>query len=206
MIGAFFILFGSQLMVTLRYDSGATISGAGSYNFSNRFFPAVYGRVEGLGFVAYNTEDAETARAERKQIGEQFGYVISHPIATISTWIDIFWHYHLTEPTGFALWDNHSAEPQRARNLTRLSIWFNKIFLATSVLGLAGCAVYVHRTAWRNWPAALIAPSILVTAPLVYWQGDRIVFLPFLFLLPFAGLFIRAIEVTVVGQATNQKH
>lgn len=43
------------------------------------------------------------------------------------------------------------------------------------------------------WPALLVGPSLFVTAPLVYWQGDRVIFIGVLLLLPFAGLGIRRV-------------
>ena len=51
-----------------------------------------------------------------------------------------------------------------------------------------GVAVLVGRWPLQVWPAALMGLSIFAAAPLVYWQGDRIVFIGFLLLLPIAGL------------------
>jgi len=56
------------------------------------------------------------------------------------------------------------------------------------VPALLGALVFFARFPVRAWPAALIGPSLFLTAPLVYWQGDRIVFIGLLLMLPFAGL------------------
>ena len=50
-IGFIAILFSVQLSLTARLDGQARLSSAGGINFAQRFYPAVVGQVEGLGFV-----------------------------------------------------------------------------------------------------------------------------------------------------------
>ncbi|MCB1339204.1 MAG: hypothetical protein KDK10_17710 [Maritimibacter sp.] len=181
-------LFASQLAVSYAVDGAARLSTAGGLFFSDRFYPAVYGEAEGLGFTAYNSPAADAARAERPEPRAQAGYLLAHPGPAFRAWEHILWERHLTETTGFAPRSHASMRPEAAELFRRASAALNRVFLATGLLGLIGSLVFVARTGWRHWPAALVAPALLATAPLVYWQGDRIVTLPLLVLLPFAGL------------------
>ena len=88
--------------------------------------------------------------------------------------------------SGFA----KESDRRGTHTLKQLSRFFNKILLCVALLGVVGLFCFMRQSGWRVWPAALLAPSLLATAPLVYWQGDRIILLPLLFLLPFAGLGI----------------
>ncbi|MEE9427141.1 MAG: hypothetical protein V3V25_03235 [Paracoccaceae bacterium] len=179
-----------QLLATHIKDGKAQISNAGSSNFQKRFYPAVAGRVQTGGFVSYRSDIAVAAREMRPDLRDQIGFVIRHPSAAFKTWATILWSHHLGESSGFTNRDNAMAKGPPRDFLKTVSGVLNKIFAALIFPAIFGLAVYFRKSRFRSWPAGFIGPSIVVTAPLVYWQGDRVVFIGLLLLLPFAGLGI----------------
>jgi hypothetical protein len=177
-----------QLVGTYMLNGRAVISSAGQVNFQRRFYPAVVGMAELDEFVRENSDEATAARAKRPELKGQVAYVLGHPLAAVRTWGFILWRYHLREGSGFAWRDNKGARPDAQIVLNRASRTLNTVLLSLLAPGFLGIFVFFRRFSARVWPAALIGPSIFLTAPLVYFQGDRIVFIGFLIMLPFAGL------------------
>ncbi len=186
-------LFIPQLILTHQIDGKAQLSSAGSYNVNMRFYPAVKGMVETGQFQSYKTDFAKAAQAERPDTKDQATYILSHPVAAARTWVMILTERHLTETSGFTYLDNAAARPDRAAAFLRASGVLNAALLGLATFGAIGALVFLLRRPVAQWPAVLIAPSILATAPLVYWQGDRVVFFALLWALPFAGYLLAPI-------------
>ena len=182
------VLVAPQLAGTYATDGRAVISNTGSANFQERYYPAVVGAVELGEFVDYKSDRAAAARALRPELSQQIDYVQSHPFPAFKTWASILWRYNFNAPSGFTQRDNGKAKAEPRARLAAASGYLNKIFVLMLVPALLGALVFFTRFPVRAWPAALIGPSIFLTAPLVYWQGDRIVFIGLLLMLPFAGL------------------
>ncbi len=178
------VTFGSQLWISERIDGKATTSSAGSFNFTERFFPAVYGTVHGLGFVNYRSHEAEKAKEAYRTTGEQVQFVLGHPLELVQTWWFLMADSHLAKSSGYPK-SNAAADPENAKILLGASRTLNTLLLLPALAGAIGSIAFLFKNSWRLWPAVLIAPCLIATAPLVYWQGDRVVFIALLFLLPF---------------------
>jgi len=182
--------FAPQIVATYMVDGRVVISDAGRSNFEGRFFPAVVGTAELGRFVGYNTPEAEKFRSKMPELSDKIRYVAEHPIATIKTWAKILWDSHLFEGSGYTQRGNPLAKERSLEILRTVSKSLNLLLLSIWVLGLFGTIAFFRRFPVRSWPAALIGPSLIASAPLVYWQGDRIIFVSLLLMLPFAGLLM----------------
>lgn len=192
-------LLAPQLISTHIINGKAAISIAGAINIQNRFYPAVVGMVEKKTFVDYRTDFAEEARQARPEMMQKVSYMLNHPLGTLKTWHLILWEHHLNQNSGFVQRDNKVATETRRDDLRDLSIYLNQIIVWFLLPGGLGVATYMIRNSIRVWPAALIGPSLILSAPLVYHQGDRGVFIGLLLILPFAGLgmseFVRLLNI-----------
>ncbi len=185
------LLLAPQLTTTYLLTGSPTVSQAGQVNFQRRFYPAVVGTQELGSFVTENSDPAKAARARRPRLADQLTYVLAHPGATIRTWAWILWDQHLTEGSGFSRRDNDGARPGPQQALFAISRKLNLLFLAMLLPAAAGLGLFLRAAPPERWPAAALAPLLFASAPLVYYQADRIVFIGFLTLLPFAGLALR---------------
>ena len=181
-------LLAPQLVATTIINGRPVISSAGALNFRQRFYPAVLGMGELGRFIRGRSDEAVAARRARPALSDQIAYVLARPVTALRTWAYILWTQHLTADTGFSRRDNTGARPGPQATLSRLSLRLNTVFLLLLPPGLAGAGLWLARSPARRWPAALLPLSIFASAPLVYFQGDRIVFIGFLTLLPFAAL------------------
>lgn len=187
-----------QLISTHSIGGNARLTTAGSINFQNRFYPAVVGTKEYKKFISSNSDEAVSARELRPDIKDQISYVATNPAASFKTWAYILWYHHLRINSGYTNRDNTPADETARLHLREASSWLNTALVALLIPAIFGVVYYVRKWSNRSWPAALIGPSILATAPLVYYQGDRIVFGGLLLMLPFAGLGLQWIHKSII--------
>lgn len=182
-----------QLVLTGVLNGKPQLTSAGQLNFQQRFYPAVVGTQELGMFVRQKSQEAEAARARRPGLAEQVGYVLSHPGAMVKTWSWILWTHHLKTVAGNARRDNTLALKGPQQWLEKFSGRANWVFVVLLIPAAAGGLVFLRRVPVSAYPATFIGPSLFVTAPLVYFQGDRIVFLAYLLALPFVGYFLKQV-------------
>ncbi len=180
-----------QLVSTYVADGKIQFSSAGGENFQERFYPAVFGMAETGKFVSYKDEMAITAHKIRPEFSDQVAFVLRNPLAAVKAWGSILWTRHLLESSGYTNRDSGVADQAARERLKSVSDILNKFFVLLIIPAVFGLFAFIRVYPISAWPAGLLAPSIIVTAPLVYWQGDRIVFIGLLLLLPFAGFAFR---------------
>ena len=147
------------------------------------------GRVEAGKFVSYKDDLALAALAKRPETADQIRYIRHHWKAAATTWASILWQHHLFAPSGFTNKDNTFAQVDARNGLKAISGVMSYVFAALLIPAVLGIAVLLRHWPFQVWPAAFAGLSIFAAAPLVYWQGDRIVFM----LLPFASLGFRCL-------------
>jgi hypothetical protein len=98
---------------------------------------------------------------------------------------------HIFQSTGFATDDNVVAQLGPGKALRTVSLYLNRLLLLAIPLAVLGAVVFVRELPIRAWPALLIGPSLIATAPLIYWTRDRVVFCGILLTLPIAGMGVR---------------
>lgn len=186
----------AQLAFSWSVTGKATISTAGSHNFSTRFFPAVYGTAHNGEFAHYKGEVAEQARAAVPDLPGQISFVLGHPIATGRVAASIL-AGNLFAGSPLVIFPADSIRNRELSELLhRISIRLNA-GLASLDLVAALCLVLLLRTQARGdttcflVPAFLLLGSIIGLSVLTYSQGDRILLV---------GLPLRAaIYPTVLG-------
>lgn len=187
-LSAALCLLAPQVLLTYHFNGQVVLSNSGKANFQERFYPAVAGWIETGEFVSYRADLASELRTERPSLTEEVLYVSRHPLGTLSAWAMILWNHHLTEGSGFAANDNAVAVPERREIIETISFWLNAAIFVLLVPALVGAGRFVLSASPWSWPAALVGPSLIALAPLVYWRGDRIIFEGVLLMLPFVSL------------------
>ncbi len=180
------VLLMPQVVINLHQQTGPYWPSAGSENLTNRFYPAVVGMSEARQIHFYNTQEAEAARAARPDVKSDVIYILTHPVSALKAWGKILIDYHLTAPTGYVEKKDHPL-------MSKLSEVLNLVFVGGMLLAIYG--VIANLKSMKKWDFALLTPPVLniVAAPLVYWQGDRIIYPALIMLLPFAGLGLRTL-------------
>ena len=181
-------LIAIQLVVTTVHNGRPAISTAGASNFQERFFPAAMGWREHGKFVHYKSGQAKEYRQTTPELGQQVRAVLSDPWNTTETAIYLLANHHLMTSTGYILRSKNPEGLTRGDILKKHSEIFNLALIPFWVIGVLGLAFFVKSRRPFAWAIVVVAPLAIATAPLVYWQGDRVVFVPLLLLLPFAGL------------------
>jgi len=186
------LLFG---VVPLLFQWGITaaivgkplLNSAAALNFEWRFFPAMAAEAElhdwRLG--AYSTDFAKQKRQAVQGVDQVF-YLLGHPKATARGYYRILVEEHLTRASSHVQTEpgasfkpspsQHRAQQKLRETSRKLNRWMavcHVLFLPIALVMLratrTNTALRVASYAW--W----IAFSIIVTAPLVYWQGDRVI-------------------------------
>ncbi|MEM9710534.1 MAG: hypothetical protein AAF871_17330 [Pseudomonadota bacterium] len=181
------LLVAAHLVVVTIHTGQQGISLAAKQNFEERFYPAVAGMKEDGRPWLHRTEAAAEAKAARPALGDKIDYVVSHPRTALSAWAVILWEHHLWEGSGFAQRDNGPAREGPRDILNGASRGLNAVLVVAALAGLVGIFAQMVRLGFRTWPILITPVLILGTAPVTYFQGDRVIFLALLFLLPFAG-------------------
>lgn len=185
-------LVATQLVLTSRHDGRMAFSTAGVSNFSERFYPLVVGYGKSGAFTPYRSDDARAIRAATPDVAGQLRELISRPFLTARVWATVLWREHLVQPTGYLWRDAQTRSEPLKQRIRQASQIVNAMLACLAIAGGVGCVLHLLR-APGTWPAAVMAPLWLASAPLVYWQGDRVVFGATLCLLPFVGLTARAL-------------
>jgi hypothetical protein len=199
---ALLLLVGSQVAMTSLIGGRPVFNTAAASNFSERFYPAVTGAVAGDGLVTYRSDKAVAARALRPELTRQVAFVLSHPLAAARMWAVILWDQNLVQPSGYLQKSNGIADGVWREPLSQFSLWLNTVLLMAMIPTVAGVIGFLRAAPARRWVAPLIGLSIFSGAPLTYYQGDRIIFIAVLLMLPFAGLGIRLLSRR--GNATRE--
>ena len=176
-----------QLWLSGALDGQVALTKSGSLNFERRFFPAVYGFEEHDDFLRENDPRSEAARALHPSTSEKIGYLIRHPDTAVGTWASILWEHHLLEPTGFSRRDNATALEEPRRWIEAQSIGLNLVFTLLLLPAALGAAMALVNGPNGRRAAVLLPGALIGTAPLVYFQGDRVVYIGLILALPFAG-------------------
>jgi hypothetical protein len=185
------IFIAPQLVLTYVFDGVPHFSSSAQFNINRHLYPAVAGMVTAGHIFPAKSPEASAARAERPQEGQQVEYVLRHPRTLIKTWAVILVKEHLFESTGFATDDNPVAQPGPGKALRTASLYLNLLFICAIPLAVLGAVVFVRNFPVRAWPAVLIGPSLIGTAPMIYWTRDRVVFCGLLLILPFVGIGVK---------------
>jgi len=158
------------------------LPGSGGYNLSTRLFPAVYGTAEGRGFVSYHDAAAERARQQYPAISSQIFYLAEHPSATVHTYFELLLRAHLQTGTIFAESPRSCVQdPLFAQRVSRFSYRLNyaTVRLHAVCLVILGVLFAMRGFGPRLVSSVLLLGSaaclIVLSAPLTYWQGDRII-------------------------------
>ncbi len=189
-------LVAAHIGLLASYGSGPLFSSAGSSNFQERFFPAVIGFEEKSRLVRYDTQLAESYRKKPRDLGGQVLAVVARPWATISAWSNIFVLEHLAQPSGYLLRVSQLADPDWNRTFRSFSKSLNLCLIPIWFVGLLGAFAVAWRFTSDIRLAVAMPVLVLGSAPLVYWQGDRVVFFALIMLLPYLsyaldGIFSR---------------
>lgn len=133
--------------------------------------------------------------------------MIGHPDTAIGTWARILWEHHLFEPTGFSRRDNATALEEPRRWIEAQSIGLNRVFTVL-LLPAALDAAMALVTGPNGRRAAVLLPGALIgTAPLVYLQGDRVVYIGLILALQFAGYALARLAVLIrSGRWVRSEH
>ena len=182
-----------QFILTSRHSDGITLSTAGAANFAERFHPAAMGVASTGNIVRYRDPAAEVFRNAAPKLSYKIADIIGHPVATAKTWVQILVVDHLWQSSGFLARNIAGLNWTLAGPIRTWSLWVNVGLALLIPFAVVGIVEYLRSVPYFRWPAAFMGPSILLLAPLVYWQGDRIVFIGLFLLMPFASLAIRRI-------------
>lgn len=169
-----------QLLISYIYIGTPLISKAGTFNFSWRFFPLVYGIAEHNQFAHYNSAIAKTARLNYPQLYDQIAYVVSHPRATL----DVIWNMWKLNYLRGAEWLYIPTKPVTINAIHKV-FWNASIKINTALMWLHILLIplmFVYGLIFRkqtlfSWILVLIVfqLSVFLLSVLVYFQGDRIV-------------------------------
>ncbi len=183
-------LIAPQIVLTSKHSDQIALSTAGTDNFVERFHPAVMGIAENGVIVRYRDDAAQAFRVDAPKLEYKVADVLANPGAALTAWGQLLLFEHLWEPSGYLARNIEGLDPSVAAPLRRWSLWVNAALIFTLPLGVLGLLNYVRSVPYFRWPVAMVGPSIICLAPLVYWQGDRVVFIGVLLVLPFASRFL----------------
>ena len=170
-----------QLGITQSILGSPTISKAGTYNFSSRYFPGIYGVAEFGQFAHYNSEEAEKARQEYPEITAQIGYLFEHPAAwATTTWS--LWKHNYERGGEWLYFPDQSIQVTPKQHLfwktsARIDtgiMWLHIIMMPLAVVIIAFKMNSLGHSPWLPM-LMLLQLSIFLLSVLVYYQGDRIV-------------------------------
>ena len=138
----------------------------------------------------YTDVDAEKYRMARPELSGQVSFVVNHSFVAFRTWWKILLEHHIFEGSGFVQNDNAAANERRRLLLRTTSQWISLLFTGLWVISLFGSLAFIRAGKFHRWAAIIPGPMIIASAPLVYWQGDRVIFVGIMLGLPFAGLAV----------------
>lgn len=182
-----------QLVLTARHSDRMALSTAGTSNFVERFHPAVMGFAVTGEIIRYRDPAAIPIRKAAPKLSYKIADVVSHPVAAFGTWQYILRRDHLWQSSGYLARNIDGLNWKYAEPFKHWSLWLNIGLSFLLPFSLTGIVLYLRSVPVFRWPAAVTGAGILVLAPLVYWQGDRVVFVGVVLLLPFASLAIARI-------------
>ena len=186
-------LIAPQLVLTARVADHMALTTAGTSNFVERFHPAVMGMATSGEIIRYRDPAAISIRNAAPRLSYKIADVVSNPVAAFRTWQYVLRRDHLWQTSGYLARNIDGLNWTVAEPLKR---WSRLLNIGLSVLlpfALTGIVFYLRSVPYFRWPAAVVGPGILLLAPLVYWQGDRVVFVGVLLMLPFASLALAKI-------------
>jgi len=169
----------AQLTVTAKVLGYPLISTSGSYNFSLRFFPLVYGMQEQGVAAHYASPLAAEARSVHPEPRAQLRYVLAHPATTWNvSWR--LWQDNFERGEGFYAQDQADQLTPFQYAVYRASMRIDRVVMACHLLLVPLLAIHslVH---WRrrdgHYQLVLLSyvMCIFLSSVLVYFQGDRIV-------------------------------
>lgn len=187
------ILVVTQLVLSAVHDGRPALSNSGAENFAERFHPAVLGWSETGAFVPYSTPEAKAYRASSKMMNSKIRDLLEHPVETLQVWGWLLVNEHLLTKTGYLPKNSDQVPIEKSELVRGFSGWVNFLMLPVWFLGILGCLAAFKLRSLFITSAALAGPLCIAFAPLVYWQGDRVVFFALLTLLPFAALALHRI-------------
>ena len=176
-----------QLVLTASWTGRPTLAESGSSNFNSRFYPAVYAQQERGDWRRgiYKTKFAAYARQKNPTLSQQVGYLRSHPKATWDAYKTILIDEHL-RATSAAISGSkipaNAKHQHRARGAWRARTgewnrnfaWAHAFALPLLALGLVALRLR-SRTIFAGLASLAAAATLVVSAPLVYFQGERVV-------------------------------
>lgn len=181
MIALALVPIAAQLVVTGLTLGRPVISEAGSYNLSRNLIPLVAGIEETRRGFALDDPRVEAVRAAHPTVGDQLGYLASHPASTLRAGAFLVQQNVLTGSIFVAYPPSAIDRPLVADALGWLARIVNGLLACAHVvvmLALHGGRVTFTPVVRRfTVPTLILGASILVLSLQTYHQGDRVVLL-----------------------------
>lgn len=193
-IASIAIICAPQFILTSRTAEGITFSDAGKLNFTNRFFPAVYGYAEHGEFVSYRSAEAQEAKQRHPTTKDQIVFVFSNFGSAVKAYSEILSSSHFLTGSGYLAKSNEVASPRFKNAFAALSHYLNYILTLLMLPAIIGSFYFFRHRSISEMLAPLVGLSLIATAPLVYWQGDRVIFIGVILLLPFVGEGVKRVK------------